>query len=137
VPRGDIFGGERGGDHCEKACVGQRHYGNLTRKAARGEFGFGQMLVAEAKRMNVCFPSISGNVGNTVRDLYEIVVDRFLNVAIELAPLDGGEDLQRLVDVGADMDSRRDFLGIAKAFAGDGVAAFALRDKVSKLRPAS
>lgn len=38
----------------------------------------------------------SGNVGNPVRDLFEIVVDGLLDVAVELAPLDAGEDLQRL-----------------------------------------
>lgn len=81
--------------------------------------------------------SRSGNIGNSLDDLFQIVVERFLDVGAELPPLDGREDLQRLVDVGADMDSGRDFLGIARAFAGDGIAALALSDQVSELRPAS
>lgn len=51
------------------------------------------MRRGEAKRISACFPSISRNVGDPVRDLHEIVVDGFLDVAVELAALDGREDL--------------------------------------------
>ena len=83
--------------------------------------------------MIVRFSALSRNVGNPIRDLHEIVVDRLLDVAVELAPLDGGEDLQLLVDLNTDMDAGRDLLGIAEALAGDRIAAFALGDQIAEL----
>src|SRR4051812_5515019 len=79
----------------------------------------------------------SRNVGDPIRDLFEIVVDRLFDIGVELAALYRGEDLQRFVYVGADMDSGGDLFGVSKALAGDRIAAFALGDHVAKLMPAN
>lgn len=81
--------------------------------------------------------SASRNVGDPIRDLQQIVIDGFLDVAVELAPLDRGEDLQLLVDLGADMDAGRNLLGVAETLTGNGIAAFALGDQIAELSPAS
>ncbi|WP_162262176.1 MULTISPECIES: hypothetical protein [unclassified Ensifer] len=88
------------------------------------------------KRVSVRF-SRSGNIGNPVRDFQEIVVDRLLDVAVELAALDGREDLQRLVDLGTNMDSGGDLFGVAKALSGDRIAAFAFGNQVAELGSAN
>lgn len=79
----------------------------------------------------------SGNVGDPIRDLFEIVVDRFFDIGVELAALYRGKDLQRLVNVGADMDAGGDLLGVAEALAGDRIAALALGDHVAELMTAN
>ena len=79
----------------------------------------------------------SRNVGDPIGNLQQIVIDGFLDVAVELAPLDRGEDLQLFVDLGADMDAGRNLLGVAETFTRNGIAAFALGDQIAELGPAS
>lgn len=70
--------------------------------------------------------SRSVDIEDPVGDFFEIVVDRLFDLGVELPPFDRSEHLQRLLDLGADLDAGCDFLGVAEAFTRDRVAAFAL-----------
>ena len=86
--------------------------------------------------MIVRFSALSRNVGNPIGDLHEIVVNRLLDVAVELAALDCGEDFQLLVDLGADMDTGRHLLGIAEALENVSLTEQARRLRASKTKKA-